>query len=663
LICLLAGLFWLQPVARAQLFQSAPNAPNTAVRKVTKRGPRDTPETILGERLFMETRFSQYFAAHCNGDVNRPLAQGDPVVAHVRNPRAGVLYPSPVAGKSMNCRTCHFVDEFTQMIAGENRTYADYVPRSPVPYRSDGRTVTVRNARNMVDDYTPRRGEILLHGDGEFLTVESLAQSVLTGRVFGWLLADHDEAVRHIVKVIREDDGRDELGQQYGGSYAKLMLGTAPDLPEQSRLESAYRIDVSSATDQQIFDEVARLLGAYLKSLQLEQSPAGIHTGSAYDMFLAKNNLPLMPATGESDTEYSQRLLQAVEQLQNPKFVLPYERYMRFHPHNMVFGAQELAGLKIFLRQGSPGAPELSAQRDTPLRDLPLRYSPFLWLAGLPLFGVVLGRASRRRRLGAGWTTAAAMGILLCVTMTAAMSANQSANQSHSATQSANQSDNPGAKQKLSSTGGTAAAEETGMHAGNCAHCHSAPDFTDVSFHNNGAAQEEYDAVHGAGSFMQLAVPGWTERNRNPDRYVVATPAHPHGSCVFRAIPAMSNPMATDLGMWNIYANPDFPEVQSRMQRMLCGTGPCDPEEQLPRTIGRFRTAGLRDLGHSWPYLHTGRMEKLEDVLHFYVRMAALERSGQLRNGDPELGRIRLDEQDVAALVAFLRALDEDYDN
>jgi len=56
-------------------------------------------------------------------------------------------------------------------------------------------------------------------------------------------------------------------------------------------------------------------------------------------------------------------------------------------------------------------------------------------------------------------------------------------------------------------------------------------------------------------------------------------------------------------------------------------------------------------------------MAAVEDVLHFYIRMSALARAGQLRNGDPELTRISLDEQDIAALAAFLRSLDEDYND
>src|SRR5262245_20447614 len=40
----------------------------------------DPPEVQVGERLFLETRFAQYFASHSSG-ANAPLTQGDPVVA------------------------------------------------------------------------------------------------------------------------------------------------------------------------------------------------------------------------------------------------------------------------------------------------------------------------------------------------------------------------------------------------------------------------------------------------------------------------------------------------------------------------------------------------------------------------------------------------------
>jgi hypothetical protein len=595
-----------------------------AARKVDKKRTNDTPETLLGERLFLETRFAQYFAAHSKRDVNQPLPQGDPLVAQVRNPRSPVPYPSPFAGMSINCRTCHFVDEFSSLIAGTNRTYADFSQRTPIPARGDGRTITTRNSRNLVDAFIPQPHGVLLHGDGEFSNAATLVESTLTGRDFGWLPKEQKKAVHHVARVIREDDGRNALAQQYGGSYAKLMLGTANDLPDRFRLAAAFRIDVASATDQQILSEVARLIAAYLNSLRLEHTTEGIHSGSAYDMFLAKNGLPALPSQGETDVEYSQRLLQELEHLQNPRFVQPYERWLRFHPHLLQFGDQELAGLKIFLRQGAPIPPTLSARS----------MSPFLLLASLPLFGVLLGNAKGKRRLASDWVVGAVTSVFLCAIMAVAMNS--------------------------PATPGTAISVS---HVGHCVTCHAAPEFTDFHFHNTGAAQEEYDALHGMGSFAQLPVPSYAERNRHPNRYLPPTPRHPRATGVFESVPAVSNLYATDLGVWNVFANSDFPKVQSEMRRLLCDTRPCDPNLQLPRTIALFRTPSLRDLGHSSPYLHTGRMATLEDTLHFYLRMAGLARAGQLRNGDPELTRISLDEADIAALAAFLRSLDEDYDN
>ena len=65
----------------------------------------------IGERLFVETRFAEYFAANMT-DVNAPLAVGDPVVSTVQNVYAPAPMPGPFAGESINCRSCHFVVEF-----------------------------------------------------------------------------------------------------------------------------------------------------------------------------------------------------------------------------------------------------------------------------------------------------------------------------------------------------------------------------------------------------------------------------------------------------------------------------------------------------------------------------------------------------------------------
>jgi hypothetical protein len=200
---------------------------------------------------------------------------------------------------------------------------------------------------------------------------------------------------------------------------------------------------------------------------------------------------------------------------------------------------------------------------------------------------------------------------------------------------------------------------------GNCIACHQAPVFSDFRFHNNGAAQDEYDALHGAGTFAALHVPELAERDADPARFLPPSAAHPDALGLFRSVPDVDRPELTDLGVWNVFANDAVPLVQPSLLATLCDPATvtdCTPPALLPRTIALFKTPSLRDLGHSGPYLHTGELDTLEDVVGFYGRLADLARAGSVRNADPELATIALTPADRDALVAFLRALDEDYE-
>src|SRR5262245_12762367 len=68
----------------------------------------DPAQVAIGERLFLETRFAQFAAAQ-GGDVNAPFRIGDPVVQQLKTTTGTI--PSPFAGQSMNCRSCHLVDD------------------------------------------------------------------------------------------------------------------------------------------------------------------------------------------------------------------------------------------------------------------------------------------------------------------------------------------------------------------------------------------------------------------------------------------------------------------------------------------------------------------------------------------------------------------------
>ena len=87
----------------------------------------------------------------------------------------------------------------------------------------------------------------------------------------------------------------------------------------------------------------------------------------------------------------------------------------------------------------------------------------------------------------------------------------------------------------------------------------------------------------------------------------------------------------------------------------------CKTKKLIPTAIALFKTPGLRDLDHSDPFMHNGSFDTIEDVIQFYLGVSNATRAGTLRNAGPELADIRLSENDIASLVKFLKALNEDY--
>jgi len=624
----------------------------------------------IGERLFLETRFSQYFFTNSAGDPNKGIP-GDPVVAKLTTTSG--FAAGPFAGQAMNCRQCHLVDEKGYGDFGDhtlgNRTYADFAKRSPVPQRDDGHTVTTRNAQPLVDALLPHNGPLFLHHDGQFASVHDLIIGTLTGRNYGWKPEEYATAVHHIASVIRDDDGMGDLAvyarggrfmiqepgftaysnvfsgfTDYQGSYLFDPRSLTLDLISPER-----QIDMRAfnSTDEQILDAAASLIEAYLRNLTFSQATNGvdffgvgtpIFNGSPFDVFLVKNQLPQLPQTNETALEYSDRLLNLVNQLPNPEFVTdPNDGHFETHKQTFRFGPKELQGLKIFLTR----APSV-----------------------------------------------------------------------------------PGKNSKV----------------GNCSVCHSLPAFTDFIFHNTGATEQEYDLIHGSGAFKALYIPDFATRQSNYDAYLPPTPQHPHAAGIFESPPLRGNRNATDLGLWNVFANPDFPAPQPGIAQILpqllglpvpqignakveeghftfsvsngvpggtfyllatadaalptanwsiIATNTFDesgrfdftvpvsldtssrlfrvsvklpmPDGVLPRTIALFKTPTLRDLAHSGPYLHSGRMNSIEGVLRFYQKFSVKARRGQVRNADSESGKIFLSDSDIAPLAAFIRSLDEDY--
>jgi cytochrome c peroxidase len=520
----------------------------------------DYAEVLLGDRLFFETRFAQYFFAHSSGDVNTPLEQGDRLVDKVPAIDRPVL-PGPFRGQSINCRQCHFGDDFIASKPLAGRTYVDFSRRSPIPIRGDGLVTTPRNAPSFVGFGLPRETPLLLHFDGEFATAEDLTIESFTGRNFGWLPNERKTAVTHIARVIREDNGTHPRyvldANRKGVPYRVMMAGNDSTLPPYLRLPERYRIDVMKASDEQVLEVIAKLMHAYMDSLRFGTHNTFRKTGSPYDLFLQKNGLPVGPQNGESNLKYSEKLLTLLQRQRSFKWVTPpWDGAFQLHDQPYRFGKIELEGLKIFL--------------------------------------------SRAQDSGSA-------------------------------------------------------------HVGNCVMCHTAPQFTDQRLHNTGVSQLEYDGIFGEGAFAALEIPPLSERNAHFDEYLPPTANHPRANGKFRSPPVAEKPGYADLGVWNVFANPDLPKPQHALTQILCGDKPCEPQSVLPSAVALFKTASVRDLGQSDPYFHSGAFDTIEDALHFYMKTSELARTGKLRNAAPEIAGIHLAPTDIAPLAAFLRSLNEDY--
>jgi len=530
-------------------------------------------EEAVGERLFLETRFAQAFKVFVDtgGDVNDPTI-GDNVVDTVETLGAPIT-PGPFKGLSMNCRACHLVDDVLDAPRGGMRTYADFARRSPLPARADGKTVAVRNSPPLVNTALDRPGGVLFHFDAEFNSMEELIAATFTGRNFGWLPGERTQAIAHIARIVRSDNGTGDLAEEFDGTPLRVLFGgTDASIPEEFQLTPEFRKTISSATDQEVFDAVVKVVTAYVNGLLFSQTEdSGAPIRSPFDVFMGINGLPQAPSANESPIDYSRRLLQLVKSRESAgtlQFVTSNpnrtDGQFQFHTQQFSFGAQELAGLKMFLTK--PAA--LAASPD----------------------------------------------------------------------------------------------ELTAGKIGNCVACHPAPNFTDFKAHNTGTTQKEYDEIpgHGAMAFRNLAIPTLAARTADD---LPATEQHPVASERFRAVPAAGTTL-TDLGLWNVFANPDMPAPQPKIRAILCDDQqPCPLPDAtlLDRAIGRFKTPGLRDLGHSEPFMHNGHFDTLEQIVDFYREVSDLQRTGGLRNGDRALGGIALTVQDIVPLTAFLKALNEDY--
>ncbi len=544
---------------------------------ISKAEELDPPEILLGERLFLETRFAQYFASQLvkNADVNTPLKNGDPALEKTARffglpPYQIPFADGPYAGQSFNCRTCHLVDEHLEQSELGMRSYSDYASRSPLPTRNDGKKVTVRNAPALVDASLPRRN-FILHFDGEFNSLAQLVGGTLTSRNMGWLPSEKQQAIEHICIVMREDDGSSKLAEDFGGySYSEVFSGKTKDVKVISNeylLPEPLQIDLQNSNCDTVFTATEKTISLYIEDLVFAQDESII---SPYDLFLKINNLPTNASETETHITYSKRLMKEVNVLekqnklqfvkQNPN---TGDEKFQFHDQVYEFGSKQLAGMRIFF--SSTDNDEAIVERST----------------------------------------------------------------------------------------------------GNCIACHAAPHFTDFGIHNTGITQIEFDALHGENAFNKLNIPTLSQREKKAELFLPASHKHPERKGVFRRVSSEMNPMATDLGVWNILFNSDYPLPQESLYNLICikeGEVLCKSrDDTLKKSIARFKTPSLRNLGHSAPYMHNGQISDLHAVVSFYLAISINTRQGQIRNPDEDIANINIKPKDIEPLAAFLISLYEDY--
>lgn len=304
----------------------------------------DDASEALGERMFNDIRFSEYFMKKSKGNVNYELKVGSPELDTI------VIddqeSPSPFAGTAMSCASCHMVDQAFESNPGGMRGYNDFARRTKIPARVDGKKFTLRNTPTLVGIGSKYARNRFSHHDGEFHDHSQTVLGNFTGRNMGWIQGEREKALKNIVSIIRNDNGLGELAQEFGGSYKKVLLSSAADLSDDFRLSSEHRVDITKASDEEIIKAVTFFVTEYLNGIDFEKNDSGEYTGSPYDEFLKINKLSPGPKDGQTNAEYTRELLKSFSKLENPKFI----KAKRYETYGRDFGFNELEwqGLKVF---------------------------------------------------------------------------------------------------------------------------------------------------------------------------------------------------------------------------------------------------------------------------------------------------------------------------
>lgn len=230
--------------------------------------PEDPPPVRLGERLFIDKRFS-----------------------------------SPDCEPRFSCRVCHLVDE--EKDKGGIRAYVDFEKRSKIPRRKeDHHEIEIRNSPTMLDCVEMPR----LHMDGQFHSLEELSKTTLSGRNMGWIAGEEEKSFDNAFAVLLNDKGEADPPNLAEGSYAE-------------QFKAAYNVDIAEMERDEAIGWIAKSMSDYMRSLRTTRD-------SPYDMFLQLNALPAAPEPGQTPSAYADALLGRVRGLEaEGKLAMPGEGF------------------------------------------------------------------------------------------------------------------------------------------------------------------------------------------------------------------------------------------------------------------------------------------------------------------------------------------------
>ena len=142
---------------------------------------------------------------------------------------------------------------------------------------------------------------------------------------------------------------------------------------------------------------------------------------------------------------------------------------------------------------------------------------------------------------------------------------------------------------------------------GQCTLCHAGPNLTDLEFHNIGL-----------------------------DRGVIGL-----DTGRFEAVKKVKRDPFNGLGAFS-----DDRSIESNKSLFFLA--------QKPNNLGEFKTPTLRNIARTGPYMHDGRFETLQDVVHFY---SELDQTPALGHREETLQPLALTEDETNDLIEFLKSL------